>query len=154
MPDCYSRLIVLILVILPSFSRGQETFSPAKEALKLFNSYKPIIEKHNNAIVDDPIVLVGDINGDNQSDCIISFIITSKDGGNAIIGHESAIYINTGTGMKVVGAFPKFDFCYSLKYIKNQVIYGSEYECHSPYLEVIRQRKFIYNQGRIKALPL
>ncbi|HWK02433.1 MAG TPA: hypothetical protein VNS58_02300 [Puia sp.] len=153
MPNCYSGLAILVLVILPSLSQGQKTFSPAKEALKLFNSYKPSIEKHNNAIVDDPVVIEGDINGDNQSDCIISFIMTSKSGGNAYVGHECAIYLNTGTGMKVVGAFPKFYFCYSLEQIKDQVIYGREYECQPPYNKILRQRRFIYEQGRINIIP-
>lgn len=134
------------------FTYGQRGLSPAKEALKLFDAYKPIIEKHNNAIVDEPVVLTGDINGDNQIDCIISFVMTSKDGGNAIIGHESAIYLNTGNGMKVAGAFPEFNFCYTLDHIKNEVIYGHEYECLPPYKKVIKSKRFIYNGGRIKIL--
>jgi len=67
----YSGLVFIAFIILPSIIQAQNNFSPAKEALKLFNSYKPAIEKKNNAIVDDPTMLIGDINGDKQEDCII-----------------------------------------------------------------------------------
>ena len=149
----YLRFTFLIITGIPSIVRAQHNFSPAKEALRLFNLYKPTIEKKNNAIVDDPIVLTGDINGDSLTDCIISFVMTSKDGGNAIIGYESAIYLNKGTGMKVVGAFPAFKFCYGLEHIKNQVIYAREYECQPPYNKVIRKREFVYKEGEIRLIP-
>jgi hypothetical protein len=73
-------------------------------------------------------------------------------GGNAIIGNECDIYLNTDMGMKVVGAFPDFGFCYTLDHIENQVIYGEEYECQPPYNKVIRERKFAYKEGEIKVI--
>ena len=74
-----------------------------------------------------PIVVTGDINNDSLPDCIIYFVMTSKSGGNAIIGREAAIYINTGKKMKVVGAFPGLGFCYVVERISQQVIYMKEY---------------------------
>lgn len=148
----FIKLTTLAMVVLPSLIPLQHKFSPGKEALILFNKYKPVIERKNNAIVDNPAAIVGDINGDGKDDCIISFVMTSKDGGNAIIGHEAAIYLNTGTSMKVTGAFPKIDFCYALDHIKDQVIYAKEYECKPPYNTVLRERKFAYEGGKIKVI--
>src|ERR1700742_4851084 len=91
MPTHITCLMALTSTILPIFAQSQTTFSPGGESLRLFNIYRPIIERINKAIVDDPVVLVGDINGDGKEDCIISFIMTSKDGGNAIIRRETAI---------------------------------------------------------------
>jgi hypothetical protein len=149
------RLIPFLIAYtaIPSILLAQNNFSPAKESFRLFNKYKPTIERKNHAIVDDPQVIIGDINGDQKVDCIISFVMTSKDGGNLIIGHESAIYLNRGSKMKVVGAFPKFDFCYGIDHIKNQVIYAKEYECSPPYNKIIGERKFIYQEGKIRTIP-
>ena len=149
----YSWFAFIALITLPSIIQAQNNFSPPKEALNLFNFYKPVMARRDNAIVDDPIVLIGDINSDKQEDCIISFFMTSKDGGNAIIGHECAIYLNTGLGMKVVGAFPDFSFCYTLDHIQDQVIYAKEYECQPPYNKIVRESKFVYKGGEIKVIP-
>jgi hypothetical protein len=100
--------------------------------------------------VDEPVVLTGDINGDGKDDCIISFVITSKTGGNLIIGHETAVYLNTGKGMKVAGAFPKFDFCYGVDHIKDQIIYIRQYECAPPYSKFIRDRRLVFKGGKIR----
>jgi hypothetical protein len=145
------RIISLtILFFLLLTAKAQNSISPSKEALRLFNEYKPVIEKNNNAIVDEPKIITGDINNDGLEDCIIFFVMTSKNGGNAIIGQDAAIYINTGKRMKVVGAFPKFDFCYTADRILNQVIYLKEYKCEPPYNEFIRERKVVYQRGAIK----
>ena len=149
---CYLRLVLIAFMAIPLITSAQNSYSPAEEALKLFDTYKLVIEKKNNAIVDDPKVISGDINGDNKSDCIISFVMTSKDGGNLIIGYGSAIYLNTGTGMKVVGAFPEFGFCYTLDRIKGQIIYAKEHECQPPCLKIIRQREFAYAKGKIRII--
>jgi hypothetical protein len=145
------KLTYLIMIMLPGMTLLQQQFSPRKEALALFSKYKPVIERKNNAIVDNPTAIVGDINGDDKEDCIVSFVMTSRDGGNAIIGHEAAIYLNTGTGMKVAGAFPSYKFCYKLNHIKDQVIYAKEYECKPPYNTVLRERKFIYKDSKVVA---
>ncbi len=146
------RLIALAIFVLPNLIHAQQKFSPKKEALILFNKYRPVIERKNNAVVQNPIAIAGDINGDGKEDCIISFVMTSKDGGNAIIGHESAIYLNTGTSVKVAGAFPQFNFCYTLDHIKDQVIFGKEYECMPPYNTVLGERKFAYAGGKIRVI--
>ena len=148
----YLRLVLIAFTATPLSIRAQNSYSPAEEALKLFNTYKPVIEKKNNAIVDAPKVISGDINGDSKSDCIISFVMTSKDGGNLIVGYGSAIYLNTGTGVKVAGAFPELGFCYTLDQIKVQIIYAKEHECQPPYLKIIRQRKFAYIKGKIRII--
>src|SRR5690349_22569200 len=106
------KLIFLVLIIIPFMGLAQQKFSPSNEALALFNKYKPVIEKKNNAIVDEPNVITGDINGDGKEDCIVCFVMTSRSGGNAIIGQGSAIYLNKGTQMKVAGEFPQLSFCY------------------------------------------
>jgi hypothetical protein len=93
---------------------------------------------------------VGDINNDSLEDCIIFFVMTSKEGGNALVGQEAAIYINTGRKMKVVGAFPEFDFCYTVDRIQDQVIYLKEYKCAPPYNELIKEHSVIYQGGKIK----
>ncbi len=84
-----------------------------------------------------------------KEDCIIFFVLTSNEGGNAIMDRQGAICLNTGTGMKVIGAFPSFNFCYSIDYIKHQVIYASEYKCMPPYDEMIGKRKFVYKDRKI-----
>lgn len=141
-----------MIFVLPNLIHAQQKFSPSKEALILFNKYRSVIERKNNAFVQNPTTIVGDINGDGKEDCIISFVMTSKDGGNAIIGHESAIYLNMGTSVKVVGAFPQFNFCYALDHIKDQIIFGREYECMPPYNTVLRERKFAYEGRKIKVI--
>jgi len=149
----YTGIISLALIVSPTLTHAQTSFSPAQKALAHFNKYKHIIEKKNRSIVENPKIAVGDIDGDGKDDCIISFIMTSKDGGNAIIGTGAAIYLNTGTDMKVVGAFPHFKFCFYPDHIRNQVIYAKEYECSPPYMHIIRERKFIYKEGEIRLIP-
>ena len=139
-----SRKIITGLFILLAAGIKAQSFSPAKEALRLFNKYKPTIEKVNHAVVDEPKIVTGDINNDSLEDCLIYFVMTSKDGGNAITGTETAIYLNTGKGMKVVGAFPKFSYCYGVDRIEQQVIYVSEYKCLPPYNEYVKQHKLYY----------
>jgi len=46
--------------------KHNKTFFPKREALKLFNSYKPTIERSRNAIVDEPSAITGDLNGDGK----------------------------------------------------------------------------------------
>ena len=143
------RLSLLIFAV-PYMSLAQQHFSPKEVSLKLFNKYKLVIEKKHEAIVDTPNAITGDINGDGKEDCIVSFVMTSQSGGNALIGSGSAIYLNTGVNMKVAGAFPTFNFCFNLDRIHDQVIYGKEYECTPPYNNIIRDRKFKYVGGKIK----
>jgi hypothetical protein len=148
----YLGLAFLAVITIPSMGQAQQHFSSEVEALKLFNKYKPVIERKNNSIVQNPVAIIGDINGDGKDDCIISFVMASRNGGNAIIGHQSAIYLNIGTGMKVVGAFPEFHFCYTLDHIHDQVIFGKEYECMPPYNNIQQERKFSFVNGKIKEI--
>ncbi|OQP43770.1 hypothetical protein A4D02_09815 [Niastella koreensis] len=143
------RLSFVVIMAMPVMVLAQQKFSPKDESLKLFNKYKPVIEKRHEAIVDPSGPVSGDINGDGKEDCIISFIMYPQDGGNLHIGSGSAIYLNTGTGMKVVGAFPEFKFCYYLDHIRDQIIFGKEYECAPPYNKFIQTRKFKYVNGKI-----
>ncbi|SRR5258706_1145642 len=138
-----------LLTVFNLSGMAQPSFSPAKEALRLFNKYKPTIEKNNDAIVDKPKIIPGDINNDSLEDCIIFFVMTSRQGGNVIVGQEAAVYINTGKKMKIVGAFPKFDFCYVVDRIRIQIIYLEEYKCEPPYNEFVRERKVVYTNGLI-----
>jgi len=112
-----------------------------------------IVPEDKIGLVTKKFVLVGQqsLPGDGDSDAH-SFVMTSKNGGNAIIGHESAIYLNTGMNMKVVGGFPDCKFCYTLDHIHNQVIFGKEYECMPPYNHVLRERKFAYVGGKVKVI--
>ena len=144
------RVSFLVIIAIPYMGMAQQHFSPKSASLKLFNKYKPVIERKKEAIVDlmDPVT--GDINGDGKEDCIVSFIMYSKDGGNAHIGDGFAIYLNTGTGMKVVGEFSEFNFCFYLDHIRDQIIFAKEYECAPPYNKIIRDRKFTYVNGKIK----
>src|SRR5262249_6237624 len=107
-------VLILISSLFGITVNSQKPFSPENEALKLFNAYKPTIEKTNNAIVDTPKTITGDLNGDGKVDCIIFFVMTSKDGGNAIVGEDAAIYINQGNKMKVIGSF-NLDICYGVE---------------------------------------
>lgn len=148
----YCRSIFLVtIVLLFSILKGlAQKRDRNKEVLELFSKHKAVIESKNNAIADNPTPVYGDINGDGKEDCIISYVMISKNGGNAIIGHEAAIYVNTGKAMEMTGTFPSFNFCYTLHYIKKQVIYAKEYECQPPYNAVSRERKFRYTRGEIK----
>jgi len=141
-------LTIIILELFVNFASAQKNFSPAKEALRLFNAYKPTIEKSNDAIVDEPNIVTGDLNGDGKMDCIISFVMTSKDGGNAIIGQDAAIYINKVNEMKVVGNF-NLKICYSVEKIKNKIIYVNEYECAPPYNHFVRMRKYMLKGNKL-----
>jgi hypothetical protein len=73
----------------------EDDFIPQQEAMVLFNKYKPVIENKNNAIVDNPTPVSGDINGDGKDDCIISYVLIAKDGGNAIINGKVVVYLLT-----------------------------------------------------------
>ena len=99
------QALCCLLIVFNLAGLAEQSFSPIKEALRLFNKYKPTIERNNDAIIDKPRIMQGDINNDSLSDCIIFFVMTSRKGGNAIVGKEAAIYINTGKKMKVVGPF-------------------------------------------------
>src|SRR4051812_30468885 len=96
------------LILIPAISLAQTVPSAKTEALKQFNKLKPGIEKSSKGIVDNPMAVEGDINGDGRTDCLISYVLTPKAGGNMIIGHDVLIYLNTGKGMKAAGKFPEF----------------------------------------------
>jgi len=64
-------VVFLTTVCSPCFS--QTSFSPEKETMKLFNAYKPVIEKNGDIVVSNTHIITGDINGDGKEDCIVSF---------------------------------------------------------------------------------
>jgi hypothetical protein len=144
------RIFLFAIFCVPAIVFGQDKFSPSKKALSLFNHYKSVIEKNNDSIiVQDPQIIVGDLNGDNLPDCILSFVMTPKEGGNMIVGHECVIYLNTGKGMKVLGAFPHFKFCYGIDYIKDGMIFIKQYECAPPYNTFLKESRLYFRNGKI-----
>jgi hypothetical protein len=133
------NLLILIPLQFGVIPTAQKTLSPAQEALKLFNTYKATIERTNDAIIDEPIPIPGDLNGDGREDCIIFFVMTSRSGGNAIVGRDAAIYINKGNKVKVIGSF-NLKICYTIEKIVSAIIYVNQYECSPPYNTFIRIR--------------
>ncbi len=121
-----------ILAQVTGFSQAR--MDPAKEALRQFEAYKPTIERKESAVVDNPKAITGDLNGDGRVDCIVFFVMTPQGGGNAIIDRQAAVYLNTGTAMKVDGAFPELRECYAVDRISGGRIYLSYYECAPPYM--------------------
>lgn len=77
---CSLRIAFPLFIAIPLAVLAQYGFSAKVEALKLFNKYKPVIEKKHNAVVENPRILVGDVNGDGKEDCIVSFVMTSRNG--------------------------------------------------------------------------
>lgn len=143
-------LVVLLFVVSNGFAQKRD-FNPRKEALDEFERYIPFFG-YNDDIVDNPTPIYGDINGDGAEDCIISYYLISKKGGNAIVGHVAAIYLNIDSSMKWADHFPLFIHCYTLEYIKDQVIYGKQYKCKPPYNTVVRERKFKFVKGKLRLI--
>jgi hypothetical protein len=141
--------ILLALLGSPIAGFNQTKFSPKDEALRQFNRLKPGIEKAGDGIMQDPDVVTGDINGDKLPDCIISYILTPKEGGNMVYGHECLIYLNTGTGMKAAGKFPEFKFCYALNSIHNGLIVVNKFTCAPPYNDDLGKSNLAYRNGKI-----
>lgn len=141
-------IFLTALLLAPVMGFCQDN-APAKEALKLFNHNKPAIERKNHGIVQEPEVFTSDLNLDGLPDCILSFVITPKGGGNLILGHESYIYINSGKRMKLAGVFPKFKFCYGIDHVKNDLIYLKQYQCAPPYNVFLKESKLAYRRGKI-----
>lgn len=126
-----------------------QTFSPETESLRLFEKYKPTIEKANNAIAQPPTVITGDLNSDGLTDCLLFFVLTPKEGGNAVLDRQTAVYINNGQSMKIGGAFPQVNFCYVPTKIEAGIVYADEYICPPPYNDKKGTRKFKYRNGKI-----
>jgi hypothetical protein len=122
------------LLMLGIATHAQAQSDPAGESLRQFSAYKSTIERTENAVVDNPTAITGDLNGDGRADCIVFFVMTPKGGGNAIIGRKAAVYLNTARGMKVDGAFPELRQCYAVDRISAGKIFLSYYECAPPYM--------------------
>lgn len=148
------KIAVLCTALFLTATTGfaQSGSSPAADALRQFNAYKPVIERTQKARVDEPHPITGDINGDGLADCIVFFVLTPLTGGNAIIGRQAAVYLNTGKGVKVAGQFPELDFCYSVNKIVSGVIYLDDYRCAPPYNEQIGTRKYRWQSGKLIAV--
>jgi|GEM_PF-2961440 len=144
-----NRTFLAFLFVLPSMAFSQSKFSPADEALKQFNSTKAAFEKQYDGIIDEPRVFTGDLNGDHLPDCIISFVMNPKEGGNAIIASINILYLNTGKGMKRALEFPEFKFCYGIDRIQNGLIYIKQYECAPPYMTFTKASRLAYRDGKI-----
>lgn len=129
------RNLFFTILIFPAVVHAQ-SFNPATEALRQFKAYQPKIEAAEYATVQPPTTVVGDLNGDGRPDCLVFFILTPKTGGNAIVGRATAVYLNTGKGMKVDGEFPEYGTCYVPEAIeKNGLIRMGLYKCVPPYNE-------------------
>ena len=115
------------------FCFAQKPYDPATEARKLFETYRPKLEQAEQAVVEGPSAFTGDLNGDGLTDCILYFVLTPAGGGNAVIGRKAAVYLNTGKGMKVDGAFPDLKYCFGIDKIAGGVIYVDSYACEPPY---------------------
>lgn len=147
------HVLALLLAGTALPAAAQKRFDPAADALRQFNAYKPTIERTENAAVDEPRAITGDLNGDGQTDCILFFVLTPQGGGNAIIGRKAAVYLNTGTGMKPAGAFPELDECYGVNRIdRSGVIYLDTYECAPPYNTKTGTKRYRWQRGRLVAL--
>ena len=112
---------------------AQQSYNPAAAATALFQAYQSTIEQKERALVQPPTAVTGDLNGDGLEDCILYFVLTPKEGGNAIVGRQAAVYLNTGRGMKVDGAFPKLKYCFVVDRIAGGTVYVDRYECAPPY---------------------
>ena len=145
----FTKCIFLTALLFAPFIGFCQDDAPAKEALKLFSHNKRAIERKNDGVIQEPEVFTSDLNSDGLPDCILSFVITPKGGGNLILGHESYVYINTGKRMKFSTAFPRFKFCYGIDHVKNNFIYLKQYECAPPYNVFLKESKLAYRREKI-----
>lgn len=93
-----------------------------KLAQAKFDAYLPKIEKTNNAGLDGREAYTGDFTGDGLEDVAIYFVLTPKEGGNAIVGQGLTLYQNTGNDVKVIAGFEP-DYMFSFRRIENGKIY-------------------------------
>jgi hypothetical protein len=133
LPLMKTLLLSLSAFLIAPSCFAQQSYDPATEAQKLFEAYRPTVERSEQGIVDGPSAITGDLNGDGLTDCILYFVLTPQGGGNAIIGRKAAVYLNTGRGMKVDGAFPDLKYCFGIDKIAGGVIYVDSYACEPPY---------------------
>lgn len=145
-------LTCLLLLLLGFRAVSQPAYTPAGRSLELFRQYQPVIEKTNEAIVQEPLAVTGDINGDSLEDCIVFFVLTPRTGGNIVVDRQAAVYLNTGSTMKVAGAFPDLHYCYVVDRIAGQLIYIKEYRCRPPYDEYVAEHRLAWRKGKIRLL--
>lgn len=126
-------LPLIVLCAVPVFVKAQTKFDPVAAAKKMFEVERSKIEKAEKVLVNDPVEIVGDLNGDGLKDCLLSYVLTARDGGNAVVGHKTAVYINTGKKMMADGNFPPLKFCYTVDKISGGIIRLKEYTCAPPY---------------------
>lgn len=142
-----SRIFLLAACYLLWHKPAGAQSSPATEAeaLRLFNGYKATIEASNNAVVDEPRILTGDLNSDGRVDAVVFFVMTPADGGNAVVGREAAVYLSTANGLKVAGAFPSVPECWAPDAIRGGIVYATGYECAPPYVKATSKVRFRWN---------
>ena len=131
---------------------AQQAYDPAATSQRLFDDYKANIARTKDAAVNAADPVVGDLNGDGRADCLISLVLTPKEGGNAIIGYRTAVYLNTGKGMKVAGAFPDLNYCYGVKNSRAGIINVEEIECAPPYMTPVATHRYRWQRGRLVAV--
>ncbi len=138
-------LIAAFLTLPPTAVLAQSVSATRAEALRLFNQHKPSIEAANNAAVDEPQILTGDLNGDARLDAVVFFVMTPADGGNAIVNREAAVYLSGPKSLKVAGDFPKVAECWVPDAIRGGVVYATSYECAPPYSTAVGKLRFRWN---------
>lgn len=141
--------IVALLTLVGGTAKAQSAATTRAQSLKMFNAYKPTIEAKNNAVVDEPKVLTGDVNRDGRTDAVVFFVMTPKGGGNAIVGREAAVYLGTPKGLKVAGDFPDVEECWAPDAIRGGVVYGTSYECAPPYMAAVGKVSFKWDGKRM-----
>jgi len=124
-----------------------EQTNTEEKALELFRAYSPKIEAEHGPILYTRTI-TGDLNGDTRDDVIVEFGIGNRGGGNGIVFKQSALYLDTERGPKVVGAFNP-DFCFSVQSIAQGTVTVEELEaCILPWPKImaIHEYRFEHNQ--------
>lgn len=131
----------LIISILLIHAKAFAQPAPDDLALKLFQSYLPQIENSHSLVVQYTRVVSGDLNYDGLEDVVVEFGLGAKNS-NGIILRQAAIYVNSGTTVKVVAGFEP-DYCPSIKKIQENTIIVEELEaCTLPWPKVVNTHKY------------
>lgn len=91
-------------------------------ALRKFDEYSPKIEASKDAAIGSSEAYTGDLNHDGLEDVIVFFVLSPKEGGNALMGQGIAVYVNEGTDMKVIAGFEP-DYIFRVEGINNNKIH-------------------------------
>ena len=124
----YSKMALLIFLgFFYSLNLSSQTTDVKKKALMEFdkNSQK-FLEK--GTIIGSSEAFIGDLNADGKKDAVVFYVLSPKEGGNALMGQGAVVYINNGSSLKELTVF-KPDFTFHIKEIANNKIHiiKSEY---------------------------